>query len=184
MEDTCIMELFFARNEDAIRETDLSYGRKLYVLANKIIQCHEEAQECVNNTYWKAWENIPPRRPTYFFAYLARICRNFALNRVDWRTALKQKANAVRISEEMAGAIPAGRQGMELESHEIGRLLNRFMESISQENRLIFLRRYWYMDTVPEIAERCQLSERKVRVRLQRTRGRLHTFLEGEGIYL
>lgn len=184
MEDTAIIDLFWDRDEAAIRETDIAYGKKLYVLANRIVQCHEEAQESVNDTYWKAWETIPPHRPSDFFGFLAKQCRRFAMERVDWRSTFKHKTRAGVLSTEMEQCIPVQREGMELEAPELGRLMNRFMENISQENRLIFMRRYWYMDTTAEISQRFGLSERRVSNKLRRTREKLHTFLEREGICL
>lgn len=182
MEDAAILDLYWDRKEEAIKETDAAYGKKLYILANKIAQMQEEAEEGVHNTYWKAWESIPPRRPSYFFAWLAKICRETALNRLEW----KQAGNSVpaQLSREMEGCVPARRRGLELEGPELGQLLNQFMGSISQENRQIFMRRYWYMDTTPEIAQRFGISQRRVNTRLRRTRGRLMNFLENEGVYL
>lgn len=106
MEDANILDLYFARKEDAIKETDAAYGRRLYVLANNIVQIHEDAEESVSDTYWKAWESIPPQRPQYFFAYLAKICRNFALGKLDWKNAAKRKAEIVTLSQEMEQCIP------------------------------------------------------------------------------
>lgn len=182
MEDEKIIELYWQRSENAILETDRAYGSRLHGLAEKIVQCFEDAQECLNDTYWKAWDTIPPQRPNYFFAYLAKICRHTALGKLDWKNASKRSAELVALTDELAGCIPDERRNREAESREVGRALNSFLLSLPTESRLIFLRRYWYCDTVAEIAERYEISESKVKTRLHRIRGQLRTYLEKEGI--
>ena len=182
MTDIQIIELYWARNEDAIHQTDLVYGKKLHNLADRIVQNFEDAQECVSDTYLKTWDTIPPQRPNYFFAYLAKICRNFALGVLDWKSAAKRKGEVVALTAEMETCIPDPQHERRLEGEELGEILNRFLESLSYENRVIFLRRYWYLDTVAEIAERYGFSQSKVKTQLHRTRTKLHSFLEKEGI--
>ena len=182
MEDAKIIALYWDRNEDAIRQTDLAYGRKLHVLADKIVQSHEDAQECVSDTYLKAWNTIPPQRPNYLFAYLAKICRNCAFGILDWRNAAKRKADVVTLTQEMELCIPDLSHLRRLEGEELGCVLNRFLESLSQESRMIFMRRYWYTDSIAEIATRYNISQSKVKTQLHRTRVKLHNFLEREGI--
>ena len=184
MEDSQIIDLFWARDEQAIRETDAAYGRKLHVLADKIVCSHEDAEESVSDTYMKAWNTIPPQRPSYFFAYLAKICRNFALDRMDWKNAAKRKAEVVTLTQEMEQCVPDPSHERKLEGEEIGRLLDRFLAGLSQESRLIFMRRYWFTDSIKEIAARYGISESKVKTRLHRTRTKLQFFLESEGIYV
>lgn len=183
MEDTAIIRLFFHRDERAIQETDKSYGKKLFALANRILRIPEDAEESVSDTYWKTWESIPPQRPSYFFAYLAKICRNAALGRLDWRNAARRKAEVVSLTREMEDCIPDHR-AMEQTDRELESLLNQFLGTISQENRQIFMRRYWYMDSIADIASACGMTGSMVKSRLHRTRGKLRTFLEGEGVYL
>ncbi len=182
MEDKQILDLFFARDEEAIRQTELRYGTRLGLLAERIVLSREDAQECVNDTYLKAWETIPPQWPNHFFAYLAKICRNFALGRLDWNNAAKRKAEVVSLSQEMELCIPDKRREEALEGKELGRLLNAFLGTLSKENRMVFLRRYWYVDTVAEIAQRYGISESTVMTRLHRTRKKLSVFLQEEGI--
>ena len=182
MTDIQIIELYWARNEDAIRETDSAYGKKLHRLADKIVQNNEDAQECVNDTYMKTWDTIPPQRPEYFFSYIAKICRNFALGVLDWRGAAKRKGEVVQLTQEMETCIPDPQHERKLEGQELGEVLNRFLESLSYDNRVIFMRRYWYLDTVAEIAERYGMSQSKVKTQLHRTRAKLHSFLMKEGI--
>lgn len=176
MEDKKIIELFWARNEDAIAETDATYGRKLRALANKILNNWEDAEESVSDTYMKTWEIIPPQRPTYFYAFIASICRHLSFHKVDWKQAAKRNA------EEMELCIPDTSRDREMEAREIGKALNAFLESLPKEARLIFLRRYWHVDTIAEIAARYGMTESKVKMQLSRTRAKLCTYLEQEGI--
>ena len=182
MTDSQIIALFWERNEDAIAQTDAAYGRKLHALSDKILRSNEDAQECVSDTYLRTWETIPPQRPSYFFAYLAKICRNFSLGRLEWSSAAKRSAEIVTLTREMEACIPDRTQEERLESEEIGRLLNAFLEGLSPDNRLILLRRYWYVDSIQEIADRYHISQSKVKTQLHRTRKKLRVFLEKEGI--
>lgn len=180
--DSQIIELYWARDEEAIKQTDYVYGKKLHYLAQRIVQDFEDAQECVSDTYLKTWDTIPPQRPNYFFAYLAKICRNFALGVLDWKSAAKRKGEVVQLTQEMEACIPDPRHERKLEGEELGEVLNRFLESLSYENRVIFLRRYWYLDTIEEIAGRYGFTQSKVKTQLHRTRTKLHDFLNKEGI--
>lgn len=182
MEDMKIIELFFKRNPDAIAETDRSYGRKLHNLANNILHCAEDAEESVSDTYFKAWETIPPHRPAHFFAYLGTICRRFAFGRMDWKNAEKRQAEVVALTQEMELCIPDNSQERQMEGREIGRAINAFLETLTVESRLLFLRRYWYCETIAEIARRYSISQSKVKTRLHRTRTQLSAFLQKEGI--
>ena len=182
MEDTKIIELYWARNEQAIRETDAVYGKKLHTLADNIVKNYEDAEESVNDTYFTTWNTIPPTRPNYFFAYLAKICRNFAFGKLDWNNAAKRKAEVVTLTAEMERCIPDNRREWQAEGEEIGRALDLFLDSLSLENRLYFMRRYWYGDSITGIAERFSVSESKVKVRLHRMREKLRQFLDKEGI--
>jgi len=182
LEDNKIIDLFFARNEDAIVETDAAYGRRLFALANNVLQNREDAQECVSDTYLKTWDTIPPLRPQFFFGYLAKLCRHFSLGKLDWKNAAKRKAEVVALTQEMENCVPDTRREDELEGKELGRLLNAFLRQQTPENRMVFLRRYWYADTVAEIAQRYGISENAVMTRLHRTRKRLNSYLQKEGI--
>ena len=181
MEDAKIIDLYFARSEDAIAQTHAAYGRPLFSLADRILHDPQDSEEAVNDTYLKTWETIPPKRPTYLYAYLAKICRFFALGKLDWKTAAKRKAEVVSLSEEMALCIPDRQRELEVAERELGRAMNAFLAGISQESRVIFLRRYWFCDTIAEIAQRYGISESKVKMRLHRTRAQLASYLNKEG---
>ena len=182
MEDSKIIELFFARNEDAIKRTDDTYGRRLYHLADNIVHNGQDAEESVSDTYLKAWETIPPNRPKYFFAYIAKICRHFALDKLDWKNAAKRNAEVVSLTQEMELCIPDTGREQELAGKELGMNLDAFIRTLTPENRVVFLRRYCYVDTIAEIAARYGISESAVQMRLNRTRAKLCTYLEKEGI--
>lgn len=184
MEDSKILELFFARNEDAIKYTDETYGRRLYRLADKIVQNGQDAEESVSDTYLKAWDTIPPHKPQYFFAYIARICRNFALDKLDWKNAAKRKAEIVSLTQEMEACVPDAARERTLEGKELGMILDSFLRTLNAENRMIFMRRYWYADTVAEIALRYGIGESAVRMRLNRTRDKLAGYLKQEGVHI
>ena len=182
MDDSKIIDLYFARKEDAIKHTDETYGRRLYHLAENIVKNGQDAEESVSDTYMKAWDTIPPQRPQHFFAYLAKICRNFALKRLDWKNAGKRKAEIVSLTEEMEMCIPDQSRDREMEAKELGMILDRFLRTLTPENQMVFLRRYWYADTIAEIAARYGISESAVLMRLNRTRAKLCSYLEKEGI--
>ena len=182
MDDSKIIELFFARNEDAIKHTDDTYGRRLFHLADNIVHNDQDAEESVSDTYMKAWDTIPPQRPERFFAYIARICRNFALKRIDWQKAKKRNAEVVTLTQEMENCIPDTYRDMEADERELGRILDAFLRTLTPENQMVFLRRYWYVDTIAEIAVRYGISESAVQMRLNRTRSKLAMYLAKEGI--
>lgn len=182
MEDAKIIELFWARNEDAIQETDLVYGRKLKTLAKRILLSREDAEEAVSDTYMEAWKTIPPYRPRFFFAFLASICRHLSLNKLDWKMAAKRNADVISLTQEMELCIPATCLERTISGKELGRILDAFLESLPKDSRLIFLRRFWYMDTIAEIARRYGMTESKVKMQLSRTKEKLRTYLEKEGI--
>ncbi len=184
MKDTEIIDLFWARSEDAIAETDKAYGRRLHALSNRILNNREDAEESVNDTYMSVWDCIPPQRPKFFYAFLASICRHLSFHKVDWRLAAKRNAEVVSLTQEMEMCIPDSTHNRILEQRELGRIINAFLESLPKDTRLIFLRRYWHLDTIAEIAVRYGMTESKVKMQLSRTRAKLCTYLEREGIYV
>ena len=182
LSDKEIIELFWARNPDAVKEVHRIYGRKLMGIAQRILLIQEDAKECVNDTYYKTWATIPPTRPRNLYAYLSKICRNTALGMLDWKNAAKRKAEVVSLTKEMESCIPDSGRNLELEEKELGRILSEFLRTLSPENRMIFLRRYWYADTGTEIAKRYGLSEGAVMTRLSRTRTKLKKYLNEKEI--
>lgn len=184
MTDNQIIGLFWNRNEDAITATDAAYGRRLRGLSTRILQNREDADEAVNDTYMKTWDSIPNARPQYFYAYIAAICRNISLNLLNWKLAAKRRAEIISITEELEQCLPDFAQEHAADSEEISQALNDFLETLSKESRLIFLRRYWFADSISAIAKRYGMTESKVKMQLVRTRVKLQGYLEKEGIYI
>ena len=182
MEDAKIIDLYFARKEQAITETDKAYGRRLFSLSERILSSREDAEENVSDTYMRTWEAIPPQRPACFPAFLQKICRHLALDRLDWRKAARRNGEVAALTREMEQCIPDHCMERRIEGREIGRILDGFLGSLPPESRLIFLRRYLYGDTVAEIAGRYGITESKAKMQLHRTRGKLRIHLEKEGI--
>lgn len=182
MEDAEILERFWNRDEGAIPAAGERYGTRLLQLAEQLLGSREDAEECVSDTYLNAWNAIPPERPDHLFAYLARVCRNLALDRLDWKNAKKRQAHVVALTAELEACIPDPRREQDLDGEAAGALLTAFLEGLPEEARLVFLRRYWYGDTVREVARRYGYSESKVKMTLLRARERLRSYLEGEGI--
>ena len=181
MNERNIIALFQARDESAIDACRKEYGSYLTALAERILGDKNEAEECVSDTYLQVWQRIPPDDPLYFRGYLAAICRFFAFGRLDKRQAQKRSAEVVALTDELCHCIP-DRQAEEIfDLRELGQQLDRFLRSLPKEQRQIFLRRYWFGDSVREVAQRFRIGESKVKTSLFRTREKLRTFLESEG---
>ncbi len=186
MQDSKIVELYMARSEQAISETAKKYGRYCHYIAYSILHSDEDAAECVNDTYLRAWNAIPPARPNCLQTFLGRITRNLSLNKWEKLSAKKRGAGQMPlVLEEMAECIPAeGMADDTVESMAIQDSMNRFLAGLPAETRKIFVRRYWYMSSVKEIAEEYGFSESKVTVMLFRTRAKLKAALEKDGVLL
>lgn len=185
MEDNEIIELFWQRSQRAIAETDQKYGGRLQTLSMNILHDRQDAEECVNDTYHATWNTLPPERPNYFFAYLAKLARNFSFGKYDYYHAQKRCVTVVELSDEIENCIPAPNDlEQKLDSKEIGRIISTFLYEQSSEMRAVFVRRYWYMDPIKDIAEMFQISEIKVKSILFRMRNKLREHLEEEDIHL
>ena len=183
MEDEKIVELYLDRNEEAISRTTEKYGVRLRKLAMGIVEDSPTAEECENDTYMAAWKSIPPHDPrSYLYAFLARLTRNIALNWCRSRSALKRKAHICQLSEEMEQCIPAPDDTeCRLDTMELSRVLNAYLGTMPREKRDIFLRRYWYLDSIEAISKRFGYSQSKVKTVLYRSRLDLKAYLEKEG---
>ena len=180
MEDSKIIELYHKRDENAIAQTKEKYGMLLRSLAFRILSNSEDAEECENDTYLKAWRSIPPQQPTYLFAYLSRICRNNALHKLERSQAEKRCAVVVELSDELAACLPDDRSLQETEERELAEMISTFLRTLSQQNRMIFVRRYYLSEPVTDIAEALKVSESKVKSSLFRTRNKLKDYLTKE----
>lgn len=183
MEDMNILELFWARTQDAIPAAAERYGALCRAVAGNILANSWDAEECVNDVWLAAWNSIPPARPERLGAYLARLTRNIALDKLDYNHALKRNRELdVALSE--LGECLAARGGVEemLEAGQTSNAIDTFLRTLPREQRWVFLRRYWYADPIAEIARRGHMSQGKVKSMLFRTREKLRTYLEQEGI--
>ena len=140
---------------------------------------YRHVEMTVNNL--KSWNTIPPQRPQYFFAYLAKAFPNFARKKQDWKNKAKRNAEVVNLTEKMEMCIPDQSRDRALEAKELGMILDHFLRTLAPEDQMVFLRRYWYVDTIAEIATRYGISEGAVQMRLNRTRAKLCTCLEKGG---
>ena len=184
MEDQRIIGLYWERNPQAIDETQEKYGERLQRMAENLLEIREDAEECVNDTYLGAWNTMPPKRPSLLFAYLARICRNAVCNRIDWLQAKKRNAQIVELSAEMELCLPSPDEERRQSSQEVGQALSDFLKRQKPQVRKIFLRRYWFGDSIREIAGSFGIGESKVKTTLFRTRNLLREYLQKEGIDL
>lgn len=184
MEDQEIVQLFWEHSEAAIKETEIKYGARLHQLAMKILNSRLDAEESVNDTFLETWNTIPPKKPDYFFAYIAKICRYLSFGKLDWKNAKKRSAELVALTSEMELCIPDPSSEIDEDrtGEEIGQLINKFLSSLTEEKRLIFMRRYWYTDSVRSISERYGIGESKVKTTLFRARNELKDFLRKEGV--
>ena len=185
MDDSDILELFFARSERAVAELDAKYGRLFHALAGNILADERDAAECVNDAYLGAWNAIPPERPERLAAYICRIVRNLSVRRLRHEHAAKRAGNYALALEELSECLAANETvESELDARELTRSLERFLDTLSDENRAIFLRRYWFADSCADIARRTGLTEKNVGVRLTRLRKQLRKFLEDMEVYV
>ena len=183
MDDSKIVELFLRRDENAIRHAKEKYGRRLRDLAYGVVQDAQTAEGCENDTYLAAWNAIPPHAPRdYLYAFLARIARRISLNCCRDRKRLKRSAHICELSAELAQCIPAPDDvERRIDDLILQRAINDFLGDLDAEKRNIFIRRYWYLDSIADIARRYYLSESKVKTTLFRCRRQLRARLEKEG---
>lgn len=185
MEDAEILALYFARDEGAIRETEEKYGRKLRSLAVHLTGTDADGEECVNDTYLAAWNHIPPARPEYFFAYLAKITRNFALKQCDRQSTQKRSVILLELSGELAACIPDKTDvWTELRAKELEQSVARFVAACSEDMQTVFLRRYFWSDSIEDIAVLTGMSVSKVKSLLFRARRRLRASLEEDEFFI
>jgi len=183
LDDNRIVELYLRRDETAIGQTAEKYGKRLRALSYGIVNDEETAEECENDTYMEAWKRIPPHEPrSYLYAFLARMNRNISLNRCRERDSLKRSAHILELSAELEQCIPSPDDvECRIADAELSNAINGFLRLLDDEKRYIFIRRYWYMDSITDISKRFTISESKVKTTLFRCRSRLRQYLEKEG---
>lgn len=181
MEDERIVALFWNRDQDAIRQAERKYGKYCYAVAYRILSSHRDSEECVNDTWHKAWRAIPPEKPGNLQSFFGRIARNLALDRYEYNTAQKRNARLETVIDEFWQCIPDSAVTPE-DALALKDLMNRFLESLDRQTRIVFLQRYWYVCSAREIARNAGLSESNVHTILHRTREKFKQYLQKEGI--
>ncbi len=185
MDDQKIIQLYWERSETAITATDQKYGRYCHCIAYNVLRNDEDAEECVNDTWLNTWNAIPPQRPHRLQAFLGKITRNLSLNRYEKRNAEKRGGGELPlILDELSECIPVEQPDRIADDLAFKDLLNRFLDTLPPQECRLFVRRYWYMSSIKELAREYHISESKASVTLFRTRERLRTYLEKEGVNL
>ncbi len=186
MEDYQIVDLYWKRDETAIYETDVKYGKYCFSISYNILHDSQKAEECVNDTYWGAWNAMPPHRPAFLSTFLGKITRRLSLKRWRDQSARKRgRGMQVFSLEELEECIPSGKSIDEkMETQMLTGILDDFLEGLPVDERRVFLRRYWYCDAIQDIAARFHFSESKVKMMLKRTRDKLRVCLEKEEIWV
>ena len=183
MEDDRIIALYLERDEAALTHTSEKYGRKLKNISYGITEDKQTAEECENDTYLEAWNTIPPQNPVdYLYAYLARIIRHISIDVCRTRSRLKRRAVITELTAEMEECIPAPDDtACRVELKELGDAISRYLHTLSEEKQVIFIRRYWYLDSVDAISRRMGVSHSKAKMTLLRCRNELREYLKKEG---
>ena len=185
MDDEAIISLYWHRDESAIYETSLKYGKLCWHIAGNILSSREDCEECVNDTYLGVWHAIPEQHPARFQPFIGRITRNLALKRFDYITAAKRNPVALNSLDELDECV-SGSFNLEdeVEARRIERLLDSFLLGLDEERRAVFVRRYWYFDSLKTISSLTGYSQNRVKSMLAGTRRALRAYLESEGVEL
>lgn len=186
MEDEEIINLYLNRDESALKQTAEKYGARLRNLSNNILEDITTAEECENDTYMKAWNSIPPHEPrTYFFAFLARITRHISLDCCKNRSRIKRSGHLIELTAEIEQCVSSPDDTeSQIEGKILGSAISTFLRRLPEERRNVFMRRYWYLDSIAAISKRFAISESKVKTMLFRSRNELREYLIKEGYAL
>jgi RNA polymerase sigma-70 factor (ECF subfamily) len=185
MEDLQIIKLYWLRDEEAIKETHTKYGRLLHTIALNILLNHEDSEECVSDTYSKAWNAMPPQKPNSLAAYLGRIVRNLSINCWYEHRAQKRCNGADVLLSELSDCVPSTTNvEKEIEINELSEVISDWLCTLSQDDRVLFLRRYWFGDSVNKLAGECGTTPNKLAGRMYRLRQSLKKSLEKEDVLL
>ncbi len=184
MDDKLILRLLWQRAEQALAALTEKYGKGLYRLAMNILNCHRDAEETVNDTYLSLWNAIPPAQPDPLSGYVYRVGRNTALKRLRENTALKRCSRYDVSLDELAGYLSGNTLEEEYDAILLGQCIDRFLDTLNRQNRRIFLRRYWFGDSLETLAKEESLSQNALSVRLLRLRKQLKDYLYKEGFML
>ena len=184
MDDTKIVELYWSRSEQAISETESKYGKYCRTISSNILANTSDAEECVNDTYLKAWNSMPTNKPSRLAPYLGKLTRWLSLNRLRDQDCLKRGGGELPlVLDELAETLDSGFDiEKNLEIRELNRAIRLLLDALEKEERDVFLSRYWYMASISEIAEKSGYTESKVKTMLHRTRKKLLNQLKEEGL--
>ena len=182
MDDLMIIELYFARDEQAIKETDVKYGKLCFSMANNILSNDEDSEECVNDTYLSVWNKIPPTRPSNFRAFICKIVRNLSIKKLEFNLRLKRTQNVTVSYAELEEVLPDTRTAPEWEYENLGKIISDFLDSEKEDARNVFIRKYYFFDSISDIAARYSFTESKVKNMLYHSRNKLREILKKEGI--
>ena len=185
MEDERIIELYRERNEEAIAASKAKYGRKCYAIAYNILHDRSDAEECENDTYMAAWNSIPPRNPTALSAFLVAITRRISLDKYRRKHAAKRGGELALSLSELEECIPNGKNiDDRLQAESLAKTISAFLRTLPEPECNVFIRRYWHFDSIGSICARYGYGQSKVKMMLLRTREKLQTYLEKEGIFV
>lgn len=180
LEDEKIIDLYWERSESAITETDKKYRSRCIYVARSVLNDISDAEECLNDTYLTAWNLMPPERPKFLSSFLFKIVRNLSLNKLRFNNNSKRKKDISFSTEELEECVD-GNSSVEdkFDESEVVNAINDFLESLKKDRRYIFVRRYWYLDSIADIAGHCSMTEDNVMKILSRTRMQLKEYLKG-----
>jgi len=178
MDDKQIIRLFFERSEQAITELSQKYGDLCMKIARSILNDHQDAEECVNDAYLGAWNSIPPQSPDPLRAYICRIVRNHSLKKLRANTALKRGSQFEVSLSELEDCISGSSLDEQLAVSELTAQINAFLSALPRDDRVMFVKRYWFSESLSEIADTFAITENNASVRLSRIRGKLHQHLK------
>ena len=184
MEDARIVDLYWARSENAISETSAKYGKYCYAIAYNVLANHQDADESVNDTYLDAWNNMPPHRPAILSTFLGKITRRISIDKWRGRTAEKRGGGEIVLAlDELSDCVPSDHNvEHEVEAAELAKVIDDFVMSLPLMDRRVFICRYWYLDPISVISQQFSFSESKVKMMLHRQRKKLLSYLEKEAI--
>ena len=182
MDDSKIIELYFERDDRAIKETQIKYGKLCHKIAYNILNNYEDSEECVNDTYVGVWNAIPPTRPNNFMSFVCKITRNLSLKRLEFMKREKRSSSILLSLEELESVLPDEKYASAVSDEDIGKLISEFLYTQKEEVRNVFIRKYYFFDSIGEIAERYSFTESKVKNMLFNTRNKLKDYLIKEGI--
>ena len=185
IDDEKIIELFFERSEQGIQELDIKYGKVCHKLSYNIVSNRQDAEECVNDSYLGAWNAIPPAKPDPLLTYICKIVRNISLKIYYRKEAAKRSSHYTIAMEEIEACIAAPNTvEAEIEARELAHIIESFLDTLTMENRIIFMRRYWFYDSCKDIAEFVGLTEKNISVRLTRIRQKMKDYLIEREVFI